>query len=110
VPILSKTIQNSLGLLFIANFYLRVLESFTMKGLTALFIFFRLISIILGNAYFEALPSQINSYLETNVMSPDLQNLFELIRQRKVLKPYSKNLDMKLLDDKDETQSRLVIN
>lgn len=79
-----------------------------MKGLTALFIFFRLISIILGNSYFEALPSQINSYLETNVMSPDLQNLFELIRQRKVL--YSKNLDMKLLDDKDETQSRLVIN
>jgi hypothetical protein len=81
-----------------------------MQGLTALFIFLRLISITLGNADFEALPSQINSYLETKVVSPDLKNSIELIRQRKVLKPNSKNLNMKLLDDKDEEQSRLVIN
>lgn len=87
-----------------------VSTSFKMKVLTAYFTFFGLICITLGDADFEKLPSQINSYLETKFMSPDLKSTIELIRQRKVMKPYSKNFKMKLLDNKDEAQTRAVIN
>lgn len=80
-----------------------------MKVFTTCITFFRLISIALGIADLEMLPDQINTYLETKVMTPDLKNTFELIRQRKVMKPYSKNFDMKLLDHKDEAQTRAVI-
>jgi hypothetical protein len=92
--------------------HIRVLAAFKMKALAVCFIFFRLIYIALGDVEFsdfEKLPTQINRYLETKIMPPDLKNIIRLIRQRKVMKPYSKIFDMELLENKDEAQIRSVI-
>jgi hypothetical protein len=58
----------------------------------------------------QKLPNQIDSYLETKSITPEFFETIDLLKQRKKLKPLSRELDMKLLDGKNEEEAKEVLN
>ncbi|XP_065347089.1 sphingomyelin phosphodiesterase-like [Cloeon dipterum] len=66
-------------------------------------------ALAVGTVDFGGLPSKINEYLRTKTITPELEETFELLRQRKTLKTYSTALNMKLLDGLNEKEANKAV-
>ncbi|XP_059484531.1 sphingomyelin phosphodiesterase-like [Neocloeon triangulifer] len=62
------------------------------------------VALAVGQIDFKNLPIKINEYLNSKIMTPEMEKTFELFRQRKTMKPYTSTFDMPLLDGLDEKE------
>lgn len=79
-----------------------------MRKVCAAFLLLSLASLAIGEVDFESLPQQLNRFLETKTITPELEKTVNLLRQKRSLKPSNTKFDMNLMDGKSETHASKV--
>jgi len=73
-----------------------------MRKACAALLLLSLASFALGEVDFQRLPDDLNHFLESKTLTPDLEKTINLLRQKRSLKTTSRKLDMNLMDGKSE--------